>query len=165
MAGHANRRSQLAEKYGFNDYAQPAGGCCFLTDKQYSVKLADLWSTRGKRAYELDDIMLLKVGRHLRPRPHFKLIVGREEGENRFLEGYKKRFVHLLPTSHTGPLVLLDGEIRDGDLELAARLTARFSQGRDAGKVTVQVHNNDGETQTLEVAPLTSEQIPDEWYL
>ena len=101
----------LARKFGFEDYAQPAGGCCFLTDKQYSVKLADLWATRGTREYDLDDIMLLKVGRHLRPRPNFKIIVGREEGENRFLEGYRKRFVHMLPTSHTGPLVLLDGEI------------------------------------------------------
>ena len=39
----------LAAKFGFEDYAQPAGGCCFLTDKQYSVKLADLWKTRGTR--------------------------------------------------------------------------------------------------------------------
>lgn len=155
----------LAKKYGFEDYAQPAGGCCFLTDKQYSVKLADLWSTRGKREYELDDIMLLKVGRHLRPQPHFKLIVGREEGENRYLEGYKKRFVHMHPTSHSGPLVLLDGDIGSGDLELAARLTARFSQGRDADHVTVQVNDMNGVTQTLEVAPLTPEQIPDDWYL
>ncbi|MGB5304816.1 MAG: tRNA (5-methylaminomethyl-2-thiouridylate)-methyltransferase [Gammaproteobacteria bacterium] len=155
----------LAKQYGYEDYAQPAGGCCFLTDKQYSVKLADLWSTRGKREYELDDIMLLKVGRHLRPQPHFKLIVGREEGENRFLEGYKKRFVHMLPTSHSGPLVLLDGEIRVGDLELAARLTARFSQGRDAGHVTVQVNNMDGVTQSLEVVPLAPDEIPQDWYL
>ena len=36
--------------------AQPAGGCCFLTDAQYSTKLADLWRARGKRDYELDDI-------------------------------------------------------------------------------------------------------------
>ena len=26
----------LAAKYGFSDYASPAGGCCFLTDKNYS---------------------------------------------------------------------------------------------------------------------------------
>jgi len=50
----------LAEKFGFDDYAQPAGGCCFLTDKAYSVKLTDLWASRGKRDYEIDDIMLLK---------------------------------------------------------------------------------------------------------
>jgi tRNA U34 2-thiouridine synthase MnmA/TrmU len=155
----------LARQFGFEDYAQPAGGCCFLTDQQYSVKLADLWATRGKREYDLDDIMLLKVGRHLRPRPHFKLIIGREEGENRFMEGYRRRFVYLLPLSHTGPLVLLDGEADSDDLELAARLTARFSHGRDAERVTVEVTGKDGAVHTLEVAPLPAAEIPAEWYL
>jgi hypothetical protein len=155
----------LAKQFGFEDYAQPAGGCCFLTDKQYSVKLSDLWSTRGRRDYDLDDIMLLKVGRHLRPRPNFKIIVGREEGENRFMEGYRKRFAHMLSRSHTGPLVLLDGEdIKTDDLELAARLTARFSQGRDADLVTVEVHDK-GVMQTMEVVPMPTEQIPADWYL
>jgi tRNA U34 2-thiouridine synthase MnmA/TrmU len=155
----------LAKQFGFEDYAQPAGGCCFLTDKQYSVKLADLWSTRGKREYDLDDIMLLKVGRHLRPRPNFKIIVGREEGENRFLEGYRKQFVHMIPVSHTGPLVLLDGEISPDDIELAARLTARFSQGRDAAQVTVEVNQTGGASHTIEVVPLPVNQIPADWYL
>lgn len=155
----------LARKFGFEDYAQPAGGCCFLTDKQYSVKLADLWATRGTREYDLDDIMLLKVGRHLRPRPNFKIIVGREEGENRFLEGYRKRFVHMLPTSHTGPLVLLDGEISPADIELAARLTARFSQGRDADRVTVEVNGKSADTYSLDVVPLPTDEIPAGWYI
>ena len=155
----------LAKQFGFEDYAQPAGGCCFLTDKQYSVKLSDLWSTRGKREYDLDDIMLLKVGRHLRPRPNFKIIVGREEGENRFLEGYRKRFVHMIPTSHTGPLVLLDGEISAADIELAARLTARFSQGRDADRVTIEVNPKGNDTHSLDVVPLPTDEIPAGWYL
>ena len=155
----------LAKQFGFEDYAQPAGGCCFLTDKQYSVKLSDLWSTRGKREYDLDDIMLLKVGRHLRPRPNFKIIVGREEGENRFLEGYRKRFVHMIPTSHTGPLVLLDGEISAADIELAARLTARFSQGRDADRVTIEVNPKGSDTHSLDVVPLPTDEIPAGWYL
>ncbi len=155
----------LAEKFGFEDYAQPAGGCCFLTDKQYSVKLSDLWATRGTREYDLDDIMLLKVGRHLRPRPNFKIIVGREEGENRFLEGYRKRFVHMIPTSHTGPLVLLDGEVSADDIELAARLTARFSQGRDAEQVTIEVKQPGGDARSLGVVPLTADEIPAGWYI
>jgi hypothetical protein len=156
----------LAKQFGFEEYAQPAGGCCFLTDKQYSVKLADLWRTRGRREYDLDDIMLLKVGRHLRPGANFKLIVGREEGENRFLEGYRKRFINIIPTSHTGPLVLLDGEPGAADIELAARLTARFSQGRDAERVTVAVNQPGGIAPTLlDVVPMPSEDIPMDWYV
>ena len=122
----------LAVQFGFSDWAQPAGGCCFLTDPNYSHKLADLWQSRGSKQYELDDIMLLKVGRHLRPRPHFKLIVAREDGENNFLTGYRRQFAHLEPVSHGGPLVLVDGTLGDDDVELAARILARYSQGREA---------------------------------
>jgi len=155
----------LASSFGFEDYAQPAGGCCFLTDKQYSHKLADLWKARGERRYELDDIMLLKVGRHIRPRPNFKMIIGREEGENRFLQGYRKQYTHMLITSHNGPLVLLDGETSQGDLDLAAQITARFSQGRHAAKVDVEVHTPDGTSQSLQVQPMAGEAIPADWYL
>ena len=155
----------LAAEFGFEDYAQPAGGCCFLTDKQYSVKLEDLWKTRGRRDYDLDDIMLLKVGRHLRPRADFKIIVGREEGENRFMEGYRKRFVHMIPVSHVGPLVLIDGVVDADSIELAARLTARFSKGRDAERVTIQVNDMNGVSRTLDVKPLPVDEISPDWYL
>ena len=155
----------LAERYGLHDYAQPAGGCCFLTNEQYSAKLADLWRSRGRRDYELDDIMLLKVGRHLRPRPHFKLIIGREEGENNYLEGYRHQYTRLSTLSHPGPVALIDGELQDDDLELAARLVARFSQGRDASRVEVEIRAPDGDSRQLQVAPLPSSDIPQGWYL
>ncbi|SHJ24860.1 tRNA (5-methylaminomethyl-2-thiouridylate)-methyltransferase [Cycloclasticus pugetii] len=152
----------LAEKFGFDDYAQPAGGCCFLTDKAYSVKLTDLWASRGKRDYEIDDIMLLKVGRHIRPKPNFKLIVAREEGENNFLQGYKKQFITLRTMSHKGPLTLLDGTANDEDLKLAAQIVARFSQGRDAETVDVEVTEN-GVNKNFTVTPLKADQIQDAW--
>ena len=155
----------LAAQYDFKEYAQPAGGCCFLTNEQYSHKLADLWTTRGTKHYELDDIMLLKVGRHLRPRPNFKLIVGRDEGENNFLHGYRKRFTHLCATSHEGPLVLIDGNANDEDIELAARLTARFGKGRESEAVTLTVTDTTGNTREITVTPLTASDIPAEWYL
>jgi tRNA-specific 2-thiouridylase len=155
----------LAERYGFEEYSQPAGGCCFLTNEHYSVKLRDLWKSRGSRRYELDDIMLLKVGRHLRPQPHFKLIISRDEGETRFLEGYRKQFLHLRTVSHEGPLVLVDGTTSERDIVLAARVTARFSQGRDASEVTVEVTDCKREPRRMDVAPIPSGQVPQEWYL
>ncbi len=166
ISGRSRKRQmELARRFGIEGYAQPAGGCCFLTDETYSRRLVDLWQARHSREYELDDVMLLKVGRHIRPNPRFKLIVGREEGENRFLEGYRKQFTHLYPESHPGPLVLLDGEPEAEDLELAARITARFSKGRNAPRVTVVVVPREGEPQRLEVAPLPPHEIPQEWYV
>ncbi|MBI5461975.1 MAG: tRNA (5-methylaminomethyl-2-thiouridylate)-methyltransferase [Gammaproteobacteria bacterium] len=155
----------LAKQYGFTEWAQPAGGCCFLTDEQYAHKLADFWQGRGERRYELDDIMLLKVGRHLRPRPHFKMIIGREEGENNFLEGYRKQFVHLRALSLEGPLALIDGHVDDSDLELAARLVCRFGKGRDAERVQVVITDLHGETRVMDVAPLSADDVPQAWYL
>jgi tRNA-specific 2-thiouridylase len=156
---------ELARRFGFHDYAQPAGGCCFLTDEQYSVKLADLWSNRGRRDYDLDDIMLLKVGRHLRPAASFKLIIAREVGEGRFLEGYRRRFTHLTTLSHPGPLALVDGTPSDQDLLLAARLVARFSKGRSAQEVLVEIGHPGRPAQRLSVAPLLPEEVPQGWYL
>ena len=155
----------LAAEFGFTDYAQPAGGCCFLTNRQYASKLADLWESRGQRDYDLDDIMLLKVGRHIRPRPHFKVIVAREEGENRYLSGYRKRFTHLSTVSHPGPLTLVDGAGGEEDLMLVARMTARFSQGRDADRVTVEIVELGAEARTVEVAPMHPDEIPSTWYV
>jgi tRNA-specific 2-thiouridylase len=162
-----NRKPQirLAASFGIDDYAQPAGGCCFLTDRSYANKLSDLWQARGDKSYELDDIMLLKVGRHLRPRAHFKLIVGRDEGENNFLNGYRRQYPHLYPTSHKGALVLLTGKADSDDLHLAARVTARFSQGRDSATVNVAVCDVNGCEQMLTVHPLAPDEIPPHWYL
>lgn len=155
----------LAAHYGITEFAQPAGGCCFLTNEQYAHKLTDLWQSRGKRDYEIDDIMLLKVGRHLRPRPHFKIIIGREEGENNYLEGYRHMFTYLRPVSHMGPLALIDGEVNADDLQLAAQLLARFSQGRDSASVRVAVTPRAGETTEMDVVPMAQEAIPTEWHL
>ncbi len=153
----------LAKEFGIEDYAQPAGGCCFLTDEQYSHKLADLWQARGSREYDMDDIMLLKVGRHLRPAPHFKLIISREEGEGNFLQGYRNKFLSLKTTSHAGPLVLIDGEVSEADIELAARITARYSQGKNDERVELELRESEGAVRALSVAPLSPAEIPQEW--
>jgi tRNA U34 2-thiouridine synthase MnmA/TrmU len=154
---------ELAAQFGFHDYAQPAGGCCFLTDANYSAKLQDLWNTRRVRDYTLDDIILLKIGRHLRPAPHYKLIIGREEGENNFLEGYRKQFIHLRVMGHEGALTLVDGEPTESDLQLAARIAARFSQGRDAGQVKIGIFYPHGREQLLSVAPLPVDEMEEAW--
>ncbi len=162
-----NRKPQmeLAKQYGFEDYAKPAGGCCFLTDENYSAKLVDLWDARGVREYEMDDVMLLKVGRHLRPMPHYKLIVGREDGENKFLQGYKNSFITFKTMDCPGPLTLLDGVATDDDLEFAARICARYSQGRNAETVTIEARRTNGDTTTLVVKPMASADIKPEWHV
>jgi len=155
----------LAKQYGFEDYAQPAGGCCFLTDENYSKKLVDLWDARGNKEYEMDDIMLLKVGRHIRPANNFKLIIAREEGEVNFMQGYRNRFISLKTTSHAGPLVLVDGQPDEEDLKLAARIAARFSQGKQADEVEIELSQANGDSELIKVKPMAVSEMPESWYV
>ena len=157
---------ELAKQYGFEDYAQPAGGCCFLTDENYSVKLQDLWSNRGEKKYDLDDIMLLKVGRHIRPEQSFKIIIAREEGETRFLSGYKNIFQSIKTVSHSGPLAIIDGpNLTPEQIQLACAITARFSKGKDADQVTLNYSVAKGEAKEIAVKALAAHEIPESWYL
>ncbi|MDP6375810.1 MAG: hypothetical protein QF515_17105 [Pseudomonadales bacterium] len=162
-----NRKPQiaLAESFGFSDWAQPAGGCCFLTDEQYVRKLADLWASNASRDYELDDIMLLKVGRHIRPAPNFKVIVGRDEGENNYLEGYRHQFAALRATSHKGPLCLIDGTPQADDVDLAARILGRYCQGKNAAEITAEIVFPDGEVRELIARPLLPHEIDQGWHV
>ncbi|MBT3348324.1 MAG: tRNA (5-methylaminomethyl-2-thiouridylate)-methyltransferase [Thiotrichales bacterium] len=155
----------LADQFGFEDYATPAGGCCFLTDKSYSVKLVDLWNARGERDYEMDDIMLLKVGRHIRPRPNFKMIISREEGENNFLQGYRNQFITMQVADFAGPLVMIDGVASAEDLALAARITTRFGKAKTEPEVTVEIRARDGSVQKIKVSPMSAADIEQSWYI
>lgn len=68
----------LAFSLGVKDYPCPAGGC-LLTDSNFSNRLKDLFKFEQ---LNLNDVKLLRVGRHFRISPQFKLVVGRNEKEN-----------------------------------------------------------------------------------
>jgi len=81
----------LAKEYGLTDFPQPAGGCCFLTDPAFGRKFFDfLHYLPPGRQIHLEDFIILKVGRHLRLSDRLKLVVGRDEAENGFLENYRE---------------------------------------------------------------------------
>lgn len=164
---HGRQRSPqfaLAKHYGFTDYAQPAGGCCVLTDLNYTRRLKDFWDHKQDKNYELDDIILLKAGRHIRPKPHFKLIIARDESEHNFLTGYRKQFIHLELLDHRGPIVLIEGNPEEQDLQLSGRIAARFSSGKNEESVRFNLNFPNGTTQAIKVLPFKPEEIPEDWY-
>jgi len=161
-----NRKPQmaLAKEFGIEDYAQPAGGCCFLTDANYSSKLKDMWQHRPSRDYTLDDIILLKVGRHIRPRAYFKMIIARDAGETRYLAGYKKQFKQLIMRSHPGPITLIEGDnLQAEDIKLAAQIAARYGQGRTADEVEFEYSDKQQSGYNLSVTPMPADQIEKQW--
>lgn len=68
----------LAESYGITDYPCAAGGC-LLTNEGFADKVRDLIAHKDA---DLNDMVLLKVGRHFRLPHRGKAVVGRDKGEN-----------------------------------------------------------------------------------
>ncbi|MBF0164878.1 MAG: tRNA (5-methylaminomethyl-2-thiouridylate)-methyltransferase [Magnetococcales bacterium] len=161
-----NRKPQmaLAKQLGIADYPSPAGGCCFLTDENYARKLRDLWAYRGERAYAMEDILLLKAGRHLRPAPHYKLVIGRDDSENHFLSGFVAGRILIKARDIPGPLTLVEGTPGAEDLILACRLAARFGKGRELPEVAMVVESQ-GVQEIHQVPPLPAHEIDEAWYV
>lgn len=91
--------------------------------------------------------------------------MGREDGENKFLQGYRNNYISFKTTDVPGPLTLLDGVASDEDLKFAAQITARFSQGKNQPSVNIEARRTNGETIQLDVAPLPASEIKAEWYV
>jgi len=135
---------ELARQYGINEYMQPAGGCCFLTDEAYSRKLRDLFDHMDDgEQLDMDNVYLLGVGRHFRLTPRVKVIVGRDETENHFLEYYARSTWSAVAVDYNGPVVLLYGDPGEDDLKTTASLVARYGQGRGEPSVRIQFEGPD----------------------
>ena len=161
-----SKQIAMAKKFGFDQFAQPSGGCCFLINKHYTNRLIDLWKTRSNQDYTLNDIALLKVGRHLRPQPHFKMIIGREEAENVFLQQYQTCYASLKSLNHPGPTVLIDGELKDdSDIELAARITARYCSRHQDQLKQISLSTTTGKERLLNVLPWDNEERLLMWHI
>ena len=78
-----------------------------MTCEEYSKKLQDLFD--NKKRVSMADIVLLRIGRHFRLGKN-KIIVGRNEEENKFLTARKTKsdFYFELPDV-VGPTTLLQG--------------------------------------------------------
>jgi tRNA U34 2-thiouridine synthase MnmA/TrmU len=149
---------QLAEHFGIRDYPCPAGGC-LLTDPGFARRMKDLIFYHPD--FLLNDIHLLKLGRHLRLSPKLKLVVGRNEEENRKIQTFSQEGDILLKLAlHPGPLSLLRGEAGETEIEKAAGVTARYSKAKDLEKVEVtykKVETNGD--QSLSVTPISDKEI------
>jgi len=116
---------RLAKKVGLHDYPCPAGGC-LLTDPNFAKRIKDL--LKHSSNLTLNDVELLKVGRHFRLSSSVKLIVGRNEKENERLSRLRRNGdVSLFVSEHKGPTSILRGNTIDHLIILAAGITAYYS--------------------------------------
>ena len=148
----------LVEQFGIGDFSQPGGGCCYLADENYARRFRDLMAHRGKEAITQDDIVLLKVGRHFRLSPSVKLVVGREQAENVFLERFLAGRWSLEVPEGGSPISLMEGDPTPEELRTAARITARYSDSKDVPSVRVRAAR-DAEIVWHEVPPALEEEL------
>ncbi|MDH5526643.1 MAG: hypothetical protein OEY97_04970 [Nitrospirota bacterium] len=133
----------LARELGVEDYMQPAGGCCFLTDENFARKFRDLFAHKPDIQLDHDQIMMLTVGRHFRLPGGMKVVVGRDAGENSMIQSLVTRGVIaggnlIVVEDHKGPMtVVTDGDA--ADRALAAAITARYSDAREGTVVPVRI--------------------------
>jgi tRNA U34 2-thiouridine synthase MnmA/TrmU len=134
---------KLARRLNIVEYPSPAGGC-LLTEKIFSRRLKDLFSFQSD--FELREIELLKLGRHLRLTSHAKLVVGRNKLENEAIQALSgEKDLILTSVSAPGPTVLVLGDFPDASLELAAAITAAYSDIKNGKSTDIKVLGGRGE--------------------
>ena len=117
---------ELARELGILEYPTPAGGC-LLTEQEFGDRVRDLFEHQEKIG--LDDMELLRIGRQFRVSPQSKVIVGRNEGENRTLEQYlDETRALLIPDGFPGPSALIVGAVTEEAVQRALQMIARYTK-------------------------------------
>jgi tRNA-specific 2-thiouridylase len=108
----------LARDLGINDYPCAAGGC-LLTDPEFANRIRDLIN---HDELDMQNIDLLKAGRYFRLSKSAKLIVGRNENENKMLTMLAKDGDYLFePATINGPIAVGKGKFTPDLQEVACR--------------------------------------------
>ena len=149
---------QLAKKYDIADPPNAAGGC-LLTDPAFSKRVRDLYDHSKDTPPDMNDVELLKIGRHFRLSDTTKLIVGRNKMENEILESLKLEDDIIIEVSnHVGPTCLLRTKKQSQkEIEIAASTALRYSDSPKDELSNVRVKmgpKNDDEEKELKVNPI-----------
>jgi len=137
------RRNQLemAKKYGIENPPN-AGGGCLLTEPQFGVKAKDLFE--HIETPTINDIDLLKIGRHFRLDKETKFVVGRNKDENEMIKALALPVDILLEAKdYVGPVSILRGKNAKSHIEFASSVTLRYSDApeNEHGIVIVKSDN------------------------
>ncbi len=148
---------ELAEKLKLEKFSTPAGGC-LLTDPGFARRMKDLL-VYG--AMTLNDVQLLKLGRHFRLAHSYKLIVSRNHEENiKLLTLAQDEDTLFALRDFPGPISLGRGDWEDDYITQSASLTLRYSRSRDKNLVDVDYWQAQAsEKKTITVSAINNENI------
>lgn len=137
------RRGQLdmAKKYGIENPPN-AGGGCLLTEPHFGIKAKDLFSHTKNPT--INDIDLLKIGRHFRLDEETKFVVGRNKDENEMIKAIALPGDILLEAKDfVGPVSILRGSNAKQHLKFASSITLRYSDAPNNEQAIVSIRDND----------------------
>lgn len=158
IEGRSRRRQMaLAAELGIAGYESPAGGC-LLTDANYARKVRDWMRHAGDRPLTHEETLLFSVGRHFRLSPSVKIVVGRREVENEYIERAWSGWWLASPVDVPGPTVLVQGEASEDELALAAGFVARYGDAKGEPRTTVAVRRG-SEERWCEASPVAEELV------
>ncbi len=160
------RQIDLARQWGIENYPSPAGGCK-LTEPGYAHRIKDLL-IKGK--YNFNDLELLKVGRHFNIHKFAKLVVGRNEKENKIIFSLASPEDYLFNSpTHKGPVALLrcydnlaeKNEEIENILDLVSKITARYCDKEvSTDFIDINISKNNKIMKKLKkVSPLTEQYV------
>lgn len=148
---------EMAKEYGIEDPPN-AGGGCLLTEPHFGIKAKDLFEHTKNPT--INDIDLLKIGRHFRLDEETKFVVGRNKDENEMIKAIALPDDILLEAKDFfGPVSILRGTDLQKHLEFAASITLRYSDAPNDKTAIVSIKKNDSEEE------ISSEVAKEESYL
>lgn len=152
---------EMAEQLNITDYPC-AGGGCLLTEPGFSAKVQDAFVHQQD---DDDQIRLLRFGRHFRLDEATKLVLGKNETENRILKSYANgRRVYYRPTpTVSGPDGLLDTRHAEVPAHLhtvVASLLLRYADApREVETEVLYGHSLAALTHRVSARPISDEEI------
>jgi len=147
---------ELAEQFGIERYASPAGGC-LLTDENFARALKDV---KQHGALASVDVRLISMGRQFRLSETGKLIVGRNHAENeRLFELEPEGVMFVKAVEHKGPVGVFRGEPTEANLETATRVVARYADTDEGESIRVRCWGDDTEPVEFVVEPFASRRV------
>jgi hypothetical protein len=151
----------MARKFGMADPPNAAGGC-LLTDPQFSRRIRDLMKYLDDpgKIPTMNDIELLKVGRHFRLSNVAKLIVGRNQNENYVMRSLAlKDDIVIEAQEFPGPTCILRSKNYEYSLvEKSSRIGLHYSDSPRGRETNVKVTYRD-KVSVISTIPMGNEEL------
>jgi tRNA U34 2-thiouridine synthase MnmA/TrmU len=132
---------KMAKEYGIENPPN-AGGGCLLTEPQFGIKAKDLFD--HIETPTINEIDLLKIGRHFRLDEETKFVVGRNQDENEMIKALALPGDILLEArDDLGPVSILRGKNAKDNVKFASSITLRYSDAPKGQQGVIIVKKGD----------------------